>query len=377
MSMRTGDERARVLWLTKGLGRGGVERLIASSIRHFDPDRFSVEVAYILPSKDACVAEIVDAGVPVYCLGRDGASNSLWPLRLRKLVNEKRYDIVHTHMPLSAAVARASLGFRPRFVHTEHNVWQRHRAVSRWANAVTFAKNDAVIAVSQSVARSIRPPRLVANGCPPFEVLLHGINLEEIVECGVDRAGARRELGLGPDDLVIGTVGNFTKKKNQQMLLRAVARLVGRHPNTRLVLIGTGPLEDSLRRLAGHLGIGERTVFAGSRPDVPQLLPAFDVFCLSSQFEGLSIALVEAMAAGIACVATEVGGISEVVQDGVNGLLVPAGATSDLADTLDCLLGDSGLRLRLGAAGRQRATAFEIGRAARRLQDIYDEIMAA
>jgi glycosyltransferase involved in cell wall biosynthesis len=376
MSGFSATPRVRVLWLTKGLGRGGVERLIASSIRHFDRDRFEVEVAYVLPWKDAFVDEITDAGVSVHCLGASGWSKVLWPFRLRRLARERRYDIVHTHMPLSAAIARIALGRRPRFVHTEHNVWERHRRSSRWANSLTFARNAAVVAVSESVAQSIHPARTPAHQAP-VEVLLHGINLNEISGGADDRTRARAALDLDPSDLVIGTVGNFTRKKNQQMMLHATAMLAERLPNVRLVLIGTGPLEDSLRRLAVRLGIDDRTIFTGSRKDVLELLPAFDVFSLSSQFEGLSIALVEAMATGVACVATSVGGIPEVIDDGVSGLLVGAGATSQLAETLEQVLCDDALRVRLGEAGRVRAMAFDIGRAARRLQAIYAEMMAA
>jgi glycosyltransferase involved in cell wall biosynthesis len=370
------SERVRVLWLTKGLGRGGVERLISSSIRHFDRDRFDVEVAYLLPWKDAFVEEIADAGVPVHCLGVRGWAKVLWPLRLRRLARAQGYDIVHTHMPLSAAIARVALGRRPRFVHTEHNVWERHRRPSRWANSLTFGRNAAVVAVSASVAQSIHSPR-VALRKPPVEVLLHGINLNEIRLLSGDRTQARRALGLDRTDVVIGTVGNFTRKKNQQMLLHATALLAERIPNVRLVLIGTGPLEENLRRLAVRLGIGDRTIFAGSRDDVLELLPGLDVFCLSSQFEGLSIALVEAMATGIACVATAVGGIPEVIEDGVSGLLVPSGATAALADTLERVLLDESLKSRLSEEGGARAMAFDIGRAARRLQALYEEMMAA
>ncbi|HUP75829.1 MAG TPA: glycosyltransferase, partial [Acidimicrobiales bacterium] len=188
---------------------------------------------------------------------------------------------------------------------------------------------------------------------------------------------ARAALGLDPTDAVIGTVGNFTRKKNQQMMLHATALLGERIPNVRLVLIGTGPLESNLRHLAERLGIADRTVFTGSRKDVLELLPGFDVFCLSSQFEGLSIALVEAMATGVACVATAVGGIPEVIEDGISGLLVRPGATAELTDTLERVLRDESLRAHLGDAGLSRASAFDIGRAARRLQAIYEEMMAA
>jgi len=371
------SQRVRVLWLTKGLGRGGVERLIASSIRHFDHDRFDLEVAYLLPGEDDFVGEIADAGVHVHCLGRSGWSNVLWPLRLWRIARKRRYDIVHTHLPLTASIARVALGRRPRFVHTEHNVWPSHRRPSRWANSLTFGRNDAVVAVSTSVAQSIRPPRVIATRLAPTEVLLHGINLDEISLGARDRTCGREALGLSADDLVIGTVGNLSRKKNQAMLIRATALAAQRVPNSRLVLIGDGPLDSELRRLAERLGIAERVIFAGSRRDVLELLPALDVFCLSSHFEGLSIALVEAMATGIACVATSVGGIPEVIEQGVSGLLVPDGATLELADTLELVLRDRSLRAELGQAGRIRASAFDIRRAARRLQVLYEEVMPA
>lgn len=372
----TTDRRVRVLWLTKGLGRGGVERLIASSIRHFDHDRFDVEVAYLLPWKDAFVADITDTGVRVHCVGRLGLANVLWPWRLRRIVREQNYDIIHTHMPLSAAIARVVLGRRPRFVHTEHNVWERHRRPSRWANALTLSRNSSVVAVSASVAQSIVPPKRFVKK-PPVEVLLHGINLNEIHPCFTGREHARRALGLDADDLVIGTVGNLTRKKNQQMLLQATAQLRERIPNVRLVVIGTGPLDESLRRLAARLQIDDRTVFTGSREDVLELLPGFDVFCLSSQFEGLSIALVEAMATGVACIATAVGGMPEVIEADVSGLLVPPGNTDALTIALERVLLDASLRAQLGNAGSIRASSFDIGRAARRLQALYEETIAA
>jgi glycosyltransferase involved in cell wall biosynthesis len=261
-------------------------------------------------------------------------------------------------------------------VHTEHNLWQRHRRPSRWANSLTLGRNRAVVAVSASVAESINPPRSTVRR-PRVEVLLHGINLNEIRPVDCDRDRARAVLGVRHDELVIGTVGNLTRKKNQEMMLRATAILSQRVPNVRLVLIGTGPLEENLRRLAARLRIEERVTFLGSREDVLELLPGFDTFCLSSQFEGLSIALVEAMATGIPCVATAVGGMPEVVEDGVSGLLVPAGATEELATALEKVLRDETLRSRLCEAGRLRATAFDIGRAARRLQALYEEMMAA
>ncbi|HET9608942.1 MAG TPA: glycosyltransferase, partial [Acidimicrobiales bacterium] len=312
MTPRPDDEQRpiRVLVLTKGLGRGGTERLIVGAARLIDRAAFDLEVAYLLPWKDAFVAEVAATGTPVVCLDAPRATSLAWVARLRRLVREHAIDVVHTHMPLPAAIARAALpGRRPAFVHTEHNMWDRYRLPTRWANAATYRRNAGVIAVSDGVAASIRSR-------VPVEVVAHGTD-PTLARTGPGaRAEARALLDLDPAAPVVGTVGNFTAKKDQATLVRAVAALPAGERAPVLVLVGLGPLEDELRALARELGVADRVVFAGSRDDVFALLPAFDVFALSSRFEGLPIALLEAMATGVAPVVTRGGGVPEVVRDG-------------------------------------------------------------
>jgi glycosyltransferase involved in cell wall biosynthesis len=362
----------KVLWLTKGLGRGGAETLLVSCARALDTSRFEVQVAYLLPWKDALVDELAGAGVTTHCLGTGRATDLAWIWRLRRLVRTLRFDIVHTHMPIPAVAARLALGpGGPRLVHTEHNTWRRYRWPTYAANLATYALNDHVIAVSQAVADSIEPrrvPRLKAM--PPIEVLVHGIELD-VPGVGNARLGARRLLDLPADAPVVGTVGSLTAKKDHGTLLRAVQLLQRRHAGTRLVVVGTGPLQQALRQEAHDLGISDLVVFTGLRDDVTALLPAFDVFALSSTFEGLPIALVEALAAGLPSVVTAVGGVPEVVTDGREGLLVPAGSPQLLADAVARLLADDELRAQMSRAARERSRAFDIRRAVRRLEEIY------
>ena len=227
-----------------------------------------------------------------------------------------------------------------------------------------------MIAVSDGVAASIRSK-------VPVDVVLHGVGADRAAPHGVAtaRATARASLGLGPDEPVIGTVGNFTAKKDQATLLRAVARLGERLPAVRLVLVGSGPLDADLRRLVTTLELDANVVFAGSRGDVPDLLPAFDVFALSSRFEGLPIALLEAMASGLPCVATTVGGIPEVITDGRDGLLVEPADPGGLADALSALLGDPTRRDEVGRHAARRATDFEVTGAVRQIERVYDEAL--
>ena len=380
--------RTRVLWLAKGLGRGGAEQLLVNCARRLDRDRYQVEVAYVLPWKDALAPALEEAGVRVHCLGglpgTPGRPDPRWPLRLRRLVLERGYRLVHTHMPVPAVAARLLLrgpGLRHvRLVHTEHNMWDRYRVATRWANAATYRRNDAVIAVSRAVADTVarRAPG-TAGRLPAADwltVVHHGPDL-----CGAPsgpraRAEARARLGVPADAVLIGSVGNLTAKKDQRTLLGAYARLRRTEPDTVLVLIGSGPLEGELRGRAGELGLSPgAVVFAGSRPDVPELLPGLDIFALSSRQEGLPVALMEAMASGLPAVVTRVGGMPEMLDDGEQGLLVPTGDPEALARALARLAADRGLRGRMGAAARERSRAFDIAGAQRAIEAVYERVL--
>jgi len=363
-----------VLMLTKGLGLGGTERLIAGAVRHLDPARFRAEVAYLLPWKDALVDEIRHDGVPVHCLDARHATSVAWIGRLRQLVRTHDIGIVHTHMPVPAVAARLAFahlvgnGRGPAIVHTEHNLWGRYRPATRWANRATYRRNDAVIAVSDGVAASIKSR-------VPVDVVLHGVESSDVRRDPGARSAARAALGLGADEPVIGTVGNLTAKKDHETLLRAIALARKEVPTIRLVLIGSGPLDAETRRHTAALGLADSVIMAGSRDDVPDLLPGFDVFALSSRFEGLPIALLEAMATGLACVATTVGGIPEVVNDGHQGVLVAPGDPVALAAALVALLADPCRREELGRNAATRAGQFDLTAAVRRIEQVYDEAL--
>lgn len=365
--------RQGVLMLTKGLGRGGAERLLTGLVRHLDRTRFRVEIAYLLPWKDAHVEEIEAEGVTVHCLDGAGLKGAAWPARLRRLVRERDISLIHTHNPLPAAWARLALprAGAPSFVHTEHNLWSRYRTLTRWSNAVTYRRNSRAIAVSKEVASQIRSR-------VPVETVVHGIDWEMLAaQAGRDRAPerAREKLGLPEGAPVIATVGNFTAKKDHPTLLRAFVKVRSSHPEARLVLVGLGPMETKLRRLAGELGIDDAVLFTGMRDDVYELLPGFDLFVMSSRYEGLPIALLEAMACEVAPVTTAVGGIPEVLTDGENGLLVDPGEDAQLAGAIDRLLANDAERSRLGEQARQRARDFDIERAVQRIAGIYDDVL--
>ena len=358
--------RVKVLWLTKGLGRGGAEMLLVSLARAMDRSRIDIEVAYRLPQKTALVESLENAGVPTHCLAQPGTH---WSVQLRRLLTRRRYDIVHTHAPLVGAAARTLAPRGVILLHTEHNTWDRYHPATRWVNGATMGRNTRVWAVSDEVARSIRVP--VSWRPTPVEVMLHGVDLKTVRRGEEARANARERLGVEEGHFLFGTVGNLAAKKDQGTMLRAFAEALWALPAARLVVVGTGPRERELRLLADRLGVGHALEFLGMRDDVPELLPGFDTFVLSSLHEGLSIALVEALAAGVPVVATRVGGIPELIIHGEYGLLVPPRDAGSLAAAMVGLARDEPTRSRLAASGPLRAADFSIQAAADRLTSHY------
>jgi glycosyltransferase involved in cell wall biosynthesis len=365
---------SRILILIKGLGRGGAELLLASAAPYLDRDRFSYEVAYLLPWKDALAGELRGGGMGVHCL--DGGRGISWMGRLRRLVMRNRIDLVHAHSPYPAVVARAILARGgARLVYTEHNVWESYHPITRAANMLTFGQNDHVFAVSREVLASIRfPAFLRPRRLPPTETLYYGLDPAAVAGWG-SPAGVREELGVPAGAPTVCMVGNFRPDKGHGYLLEAVVQVRRSFPEVRFVLVGLGPREKEIRGRSRRMGLDSTVVFAGFREDAPRIAAACDVFVLPSLREGLPVALLEAMTLGRPLVATRVGGVPEVVEDGRQGILVPPAQPAALARALVSLLGDPSLRQRLGAAARERAAEFDIRRSVRRMEDVYEGLL--
>lgn len=368
---------ARVLLLTKGLGLGGSERLLTLTAARLDPRRFEVEVAYLLPGKDALVEDLRAIGIRVHCLAAGHTFDPRWVGRLHRLLRTRDFDLLHTHSPVPAAAARLLVEADTGVVHTEHNVWDRYVALTRLANAATYGLNDHVLAVSEGVAGSVRRPGWMPwLRLPSVETLHHGIDRNGRPRGPEARRDARERMGVADGRPLIGTVANFTPKKDHGSLVAAIDLLRRSVPELQAVLIGSGPREQQVREQVADRGLDGHVSFLGTRHDVPRLLPGLDLFVLSSRYEGLAIALLEALAAGVPCVATRVGGIPEAVQHGTHGLLVPPGDPPALAGAVRELLDDPSRRERMGHDGAEHLAAhFSIDRATHRIEAVYDRVL--
>ena len=365
--------RRRVLILIKGLGRGGAEQLLVSAAPFLDTSRFDYRVAYLLPAKDALVGDLRDRGLDVHCLGGSGPG---WLGRLRALVGRDGIDLVHSHLPFTGVGARLAL---PNSVHvyTEHNEWDCYKLSTRWSNLLTLGMCDHVFAVAERVRSSMRYPTVLSRTLrmPTVEVLYQGIDIDTVGR-PTQADGVRAEFGLPAAAPLVGTVANFRAEKALDHLVEAADIVRRAVPDVRFLLVGQGATEGKLRSLVRDRHLERTVIFAGHRSDVPRIMAAFDVFAMSSLHEGLSIALIEAMALSRPVVVTAVGGQTEVVQHGTQGLVVPPGEPSSIARSILTLLGDEGMRSRMGEAGRARALTFDIRHSVARTQEVYEELLS-
>jgi glycosyltransferase involved in cell wall biosynthesis len=359
----------RVLHVIKGMGPGGAERLLVSLTRARSDD-LEVHVAYLLPHKDQLVGPLEAAGGTAHLLaGPRGFGDPRWPLRLRRLVRRLRPAVVHVHSPAVAAITRPlvrALPGRPVLVSTEHNEWGSFGLLTRAANAATLALDDVRLAVSEEV-RASSSVRSRAH----TEVLVHGVPLTDIEGRRSERDDARAELGLAAGEVLVAHVANLREKKDHATLLAAAAAALEAEPRLRFVSVGQGPLAADVGRLHAELGIGDRFDLAGYHDDPVRVLAAADVFTLTSRHEGLPISLLEAMAVGLPSVVSAVGGIPSVVRHDVEALLVAPGDVAGFRDAYVALARDQARRRRLADAAVKRAAAFDIGRAAARLEERY------
>ncbi len=370
------NKKARILLLIKGLDLGGAERMIVDSLPYLDRDKFSYEVAYLLPSKNFLAPQIKSAGFAVSCVGMH--NNYYLPkavIQLRKLVQESQIDLIHAHLPLAGLAAR-TVGRHNRVpvIYTEHNVQERYHPVTRWANLKTMRWNAHVISVSGEVTASLR--RAGRSGSVSITTVQNSVPVDLVRKEAVGLDQLREELGIPKEHRIVGTVAVFRKQKRLHEWLEVAKRVCDRSRDVTFLLVGDGPEVAHLKEAVAKLGLEERVVMPGFRPDGRRLLGLLDVFLMTSAYEGLPIALLEAMALGKAIVATAVGGIPEAVRDGEEGFLAQQCDIGLLAKHVCAFLESEIIRYEMGRRAAERAERhFDLKDRIRQIEDIYLRIV--
>lgn len=342
------NERIHIHHVLVNLEVGGIENGVVNVVNNLQRERFDSSVC-CLQSLGTFAARLQIPRTRVHELGILGKPWVKGILRLSRLLRITGADIVHTHNKIAFfyGIAAGILARTPTIVHSEHG---RTLPDSR---ALMLAQRCLLPAVGEcfAVSRKLRCD-LIAHlriSGSRIGVVYNGVDVERFSQG--DRSARHRLFGVKSHQFVIGLVGRLHEVKNHQLLFFAASRLVPRS-GLRLVLVGEGGERDQLQALAESLGIRNQVSFLGNRDDIPDLLAAFDVFVLPSLSEGMSHALLEAMAAGLPVVASRVGGNVEAIRDLHNGLLFESGNVEALRDCLERLRRDPRLRRTLGAAAR-------------------------
>ncbi len=353
--LNMGGPALHVAYLTAGLRERGYDTtLVAGSLA-----RGEDSMAFVAEGRGVEVVRIDELGREISPL-RDLAAT----LRLARLIRRERPDILHTHTAKAGTVGRVAAllaGRRrpPIVVHTFHGHVLRgyfgplrslvFRLLERWLAAHTTA----LIAVSPQVRDDLVDLHVAPR--ERFAVIRLGIELDERVNGAQDgRLESRRYLGIPPDRFAVGWIGRMTAVKRTDDVLLAFKRLRDEGVDAVLCLVGDGPDRLQLERRAHELGVMRDTLFLGYQEDVAPFYAAFDALVLPSSNEGTPVSAIEALAAGRPVVATRVGGVPDVVEEGKDGFLVEPGATEELADRLGQLARDPALREQMGRAGRER-----------------------
>ncbi len=337
----------RVLLLIPTLDASGAEKQFALLAAGLPRERFEVQVA-VLTRTGPYEAAIRAAGVPVTVLGKRFKADPIVFFRLRSLVRRFRPHVLHTWLFAANAYGRLAAGRHgPKVVVSERCVdsWK-----SRWQLRLDrrlVGRTAALVANSASVSEFYREAgvpadliRVIPNGiAPPREV--------------ADRAGVRAELGLPADAKLVISVGRLAVQKRIDVLVWATQLLRQLSDNVYHVVVGDGPQRQYLEDLAKHFTCDDVTRFVGHRADAARLLAAADVFWLASDFEGQSNSLMEAMAAGLPAIASDIPANRELVDEGRTGLLVRPGDSVAFAQCADRLLADRDAAARLGTAARE------------------------
>lgn len=369
--------RTRILHVLPNFGTGGAERMAVHLMLRLLHDGFRVAAVSLYDRQGTDLETLLDReGIPVWYLGkRPGFDPRMYP-RLAGVLRVFRPGVVHTHLyVLRYLLPLVFLRRCQVWLHTVHNLAEKEvDEVGKWVHRIAFRLGVVPVAIAREVAKSIervyalKDVALIPNGIPVAQYAL---------ETQIGKAWRAKE-GFGEGELLLVSVARLSPQKGHEVLIRAFSLAASSFPHMRLLLVGEGPLRAELEKLVRALGIEDRVRFLGLRTDIPQILVASDVFVLASWWEGNPLSVMEAMAAGKPVLATAVGGVPELVLDGVSGFLVPPGDVEGMAQAMLMLAQNAHLRSRMAWEASEQARArFDVSVMVRQYEALYDRLLGA
>lgn len=382
----------KVVHILNTLAIGGAENCVRLLVSHLDRQRFSPLVICTIEG-GPYAEELARQGVRVKVLKRKRRSILLFPLfcwdvmttliQLYIFLKKEKPDILQTHLPVSAylgIIAGKFVGI-PHLIFTFHssNLIPRRgkKSLRSWVRLklIRFLclKVEIIVAVSKAIQEKLS--EVIAKSISNILLIPNGIDMARFIKWGHGEK-IKKELGIDENCLLVTTIGNLRVEKNQAMLLKVVSKLIKVFPMVRVLIVGEGLLKNQLSILRNEFGLSQYVHFLGLRHDIPDILDATDIFVSTSFWEGLPLSILEAMAAGIPVVATNVPGIQEVLLDD-SGVLVGLDDPEEMERALSLLIEDRNRRSELGAKGRKRVEeVYSLEAYINRWETLYEELIS-
>ena len=363
--------KIKILHIIKSLGRGGAEMLLPETLKIHDKEKFDFHYIYFLPWKDQMVESIKNAGGRVTCFeAKDNIRLMQQYSGVIEYCKANEIDLIHCHLPWAGFLGRLVYSrTKIPVIYTEHNMQERYHFATKMINRLTFNSQSLALGVSEDVTNSIKK-----NIHPKISVktLLNGANTDSFRRDLNLGTKTKQELGIPEDALVIGNVAVFRFQKRLIEWLQVFKEIETKNPNVYGIIVGAGPLEKEIKAELIKLKLEKNVFFPGLKTDVKPYFSAMDIFMMSSSFEGLPIALLEAMSMECAIVSTDAGGIKEVIRDKQDGLICKVAEWEKLSGLCQVLIDDPEKLNKYKKAARERAVnSFSLKRMVDSLEEIY------
>lgn len=354
----------KIIQIMPDFGLAGAETMVENLSCSLAAEGHDVLVISFFDLHTAITERIENKGIKIEYLGKKRGFDPSIISKMRRIIKAYQPDVIHTHRHVLPYAFLASLGLKVKRVHTVHNVAQKEQTkAGKTINGVLFQHFNVVpVALSEEIQRTIQEVYGLPDNRIP--VVFNGIDLSR---CIVKESYARK------DTFTVLHIGRFMDVKNHELLLRSFARFKEHHSDARLQLLGDGELKENMMQLAGQLNITDAVEFAGLQSNVYPWLHNADVFILPSKFEGMPMTLIEAMGTGLPIIASDVGGIPDMLMDQKDALLI-APKEENILVALESIYSDEEKRKRLGRNAWDKSAVFSAITMAKKYADIYENI---